>query len=948
MGTSNVGEGSLKRMLVVLAILLTTLPYIASAASPGPLFVYEGVLSDSSGQPLASPQTIQLQILYTGTCVLFEENHLNVSLGPNGEFKLIVGSGQRTDTTSNDAKDILTASGNVQCAGSPITTTSITSTDERTLRIKVGSATLSPDMVIGHVPFTMNAQRIENKKASELLQTSTQLTQNRLENFINTIVAASGNAIKWNGTSFTAFNPNDGARFSSATITASSIQELPYTKITSTPPSLLQIGELTCLEGKLLKHDGAAWTCADETTLMTEQDPNVQIYAQQTPSSGLQVVGTQLQLKFGNSAGSVTEGTDSRLVNAFAKTTNLNGDVNGTILAPVVAKIRGNTVNTATLSGAENGQVYRWKGNEFKSEFLNFGDLRTFTGTFQLNANCTLNQKLQWSSLTDSFQCQNISNLDGSSISTGTFPALRLPAAAENTDGLVNQVAQKISGLKTFVNDVLLSRTLKVSGALKVNNLKLGNSNTLCNTSNEGSFRYNSTTKTFEGCNGSEWSSLYTDRENIIILSPPSQSRTKSGPIQFVVTYGNMVDENTIDLEDKITLAGDGITDCVTSVTGTDKKRIITVDNCTGTGIVNVTVEEGSAALLLSGEPVPKVGPSLNFSVDSSAPTVPSDLQLGSNPISLTSTPTISYTGSVEVGANQVAGYQVQVVKKTDGDVIRDWTAHINGSPLLNLNFVKGTEYAINVRAMDVLGNTSPAVQSPHWMATDEPCDLSPTPGTLCKNRTIFLGTLSPGATSGSGTDRYMTTPGGCDEIPSDKRAYTGYGASYDYPNGDFTPHCSGGMDVLTKGWMGYAIYYDYYYKADDFYYYDILGLNNNYNYAGTGMGEINTDQFYGDQNTAIIAAISAYDQGSYHAAARYCDKLVYGGYSDWYLPNRYELNLFYKNRSSIPGFDTTGSYYWSSTENSGYYSWAQRFQDGYQIAISKIGAHKVRCVRRF
>lgn len=937
----------MKRILVVLAILLTTLPHLASATSPGPLFIYEGVLSDSSGQPLASTQFIQLQILYAGTCVLFEENHPNISLGPSGEFKLIVGSGQRTDTTNNNAYDILTASGNVQCAGSPMTTTNISNTNERTLRIKVGSATLSPDMEIAHVPFAMNTQRIENKMASDLLQTSTQLTQNRLENFITTIIAASGNAIKWNGTSFSAFNPHDGARFSSGTIAASIIQDLPYSKITSTPPSLVQIGGLTCLEGKILKHDGVAWTCADETTIMTEQDPTVQSYAQQAPNKGLQVIGTQLQLKFGNSAESVIEGNDTRLINAFAKTVNLNGDVNGTILAPEVAKIRGNTINTAILSGSENGQVYRWKGNEFKSEFLNFGDLRTFTGTFQLNANCTLNQKIQWSFLTDSFQCESIGTLDGSSITTGTFTSTRLPAAAENTDGLVNQVAQKFSGLKTFLNEVMMSGTLKIVGSLKANALKLGHTNAACNASTEGSFRYNSSTKAFEGCNGSEWSSLYTDTENIITLSPPSHSITKSGPVQFVVTYGDMVDENTINLENKITLAGVDATDCVASVTGAAKKRIVTINNCTGTGILNITIEEASAAMLLSSEPVPKVGPSLNFSVDSSAPTTPSDLQLGSNPISLNRTPTISYTGSVDVGSNQVAGYQVQIVNKPDGNIILDWTAHINGSPILNLNLIKGTEYAINVRAFDVLGNTSPAVQSLHWMATDEPCDLSPTPGTLCKNKTIFLGTLSPGATSGSGTDRYMTTPGGCDEIPSDKKVYTGYGAQYDYPNGDFTLHCSGGMDFLTKSWMGSPYYYDgygYYYND----YYNIPSLTDTYYNTGTVYGDLNTDQLYGDQNTTIIASITASYQGGYHAAARYCDKLVYGGYSDWYLPNRYELNLFFKNKSTIPGLDTTGSYYWSSTEYSEYYSWSQSFNDGNQNISTKPNANKVRCVRRF
>lgn len=40
------------------------------------------------------------------------------------------------------------------------------------------------------------------------------------------------------------------------------------------------------------------------------------------------------------------------------------------------------------------------------------------------------------------------------------------------------------------------------------------------------------------------------------------------------------------------------------------------------------------------------------------------------------------------------------------------------------------------------------------------------------------------------------------------------------------------------------------------------------------------------------------------------------GGYMDWYLPSKDELNLLYQNREAVGGFATTGyPTYWSSTQ---------------------------------
>lgn len=89
--------------------------------------------------------------------------------------------------------------------------------------------------------------------------------------------------------------------------------------------------------------------------------------------------------------------------------------------------------------------------------------------------------------------------------------------------------------------------------------------------------------------------------------------------------------------------------------------------------------------------------------------------------------------------------------------------------------------------------------------------------------------------------------------------------------------------------------------------------------------------------------------------AARRCDQLVFGGYSDWYLPSRNELTILYQNRVAIGGFKTTTiglgfEYYWSSTEynNDGSFAWVRDFGTGYSGNGGKNGEYNVRAVRKF
>lgn len=89
--------------------------------------------------------------------------------------------------------------------------------------------------------------------------------------------------------------------------------------------------------------------------------------------------------------------------------------------------------------------------------------------------------------------------------------------------------------------------------------------------------------------------------------------------------------------------------------------------------------------------------------------------------------------------------------------------------------------------------------------------------------------------------------------------------------------------------------------------------------------------------------------------AAYLCDALVYGGYGDWFLPSKDELNLMYENlhhiATPVGGFHCLaqwGDYYWSSSEYSADYVGCQYFYNGFQDNWLKNDTYRVRAVRAF
>ncbi|MFT4802602.1 MAG: hypothetical protein ACI93N_002382, partial [Flavobacteriaceae bacterium] len=108
-----------------------------------------------------------------------------------------------------------------------------------------------------------------------------------------------------------------------------------------------------------------------------------------------------------------------------------------------------------------------------------------------------------------------------------------------------------------------------------------------------------------------------------------------------------------------------------------------------------------------------------------------------------------------------------------------------------------------------------------------------------------------------------------------------------------------------------------------------------------------------GAQNTAINvnANCSPYISGNL-IAANICDTLILGGYSDWFLPSKDELNEMYLNIGNGSTFGNVGGFaslfYWSSTEGGNLMAYGQDLDNGIQILTNKNIIGYVRAVRAF
>ena len=109
------------------------------------------------------------------------------------------------------------------------------------------------------------------------------------------------------------------------------------------------------------------------------------------------------------------------------------------------------------------------------------------------------------------------------------------------------------------------------------------------------------------------------------------------------------------------------------------------------------------------------------------------------------------------------------------------------------------------------------------------------------------------------------------------------------------------------------------------------------------GTGAANTQAIVGEYGNN-----EPYDDRSDYAA-KLCDDLDYGGYSDWFLPSKDELDLMFQNLHQAAGLGHFASaYYWSSSESDAPFAWGQYFDNGNQYDYDKINDFRVRAARAF
>jgi hypothetical protein len=70
----------------------------------------------------------------------------------------------------------------------------------------------------------------------------------------------------------------------------------------------------------------------------------------------------------------------------------------------------------------------------------------------------------------------------------------------------------------------------------------------------------------------------------------------------------------------------------------------------------------------------------------------------------------------------------------------------------------------------------------------------------------------------------------------------------------------------------------------------------------------------------------------------------TFAGHADWRVPTQKEMNMLYRARDAVGGFQC--DWYWSSTEFDYSDAWAQVFSNGTQANVSKNNFFRVRCVR--
>ncbi|NVN89239.1 MAG: hypothetical protein HXX11_01435 [Desulfuromonadales bacterium] len=196
-----------------------------------------------------------------------------------------------------------------------------------------------------------------------------------------------------------------------------------------------------------------------------------------------------------------------------------------------------------------------------------------------------------------------------------------------------------------------------------------------------------------------------------ISIGSPSATTTRTGPVSYVISYGDANFSTSSLAPAQVTLISTGTATGTIAVTGTGTTRTVTISAISGDGTLGISIASGTASDL-AGNTAPAAGPSATFLVDNTAPTIsvgsPSVASTRGGPVTYSVTyADANFSSSLALTATSVtlvktgSATGTVTVDNGTGQVRTLTISNISGTGTLGISIAKDT-------ASDTSGNKAP------------------------------------------------------------------------------------------------------------------------------------------------------------------------------------------------------------------------------------------------
>lgn len=164
-----------------------------------------------------------------------------------------------------------------------------------------------------------------------------------------------------------------------------------------------------------------------------------------------------------------------------------------------------------------------------------------------------------------------------------------------------------------------------------------------------------------------------------------------------------------------------------------------------------------------------------------------------------------------------------------------------------------------------------------------------------------------------------------------------------DFAEGEYSKE----FKVGDFGPAGGIVFYDKGVFSDGWRYLEVASRDVSGKFKYGKNGKLNTSNGLGagKENTSLIIALNG-RSSSY--AALVCTSYSEGGYTDWYLPSKDELEMIYEKLKGNKNLNIVKDGYWSSSQLNSSYAYGFSFKTKKTFTDSESSKYRIRLVRSF